>query len=371
MKEILIIFKKEILGILRDKSTLIILIIAVLVFPIFNMGINYLNRDGKSEVDLCIQYDSVEAYKVFMQYISEEVNYDFKVINSKYPEKLLKEGSIDCCVKLNEKDFNFIYNSSSLDSFSTTTKICENFQRFYNSKLSEEYEDAFQLQIKDENDNFTNMTNSMSKILVPIILVMIIFQNTSGFANDIFAGEKERKTLELLFLSGVNKKSVYFGKALALLSLSMINLIVCLISYFISNEFINSGIQQLDFSQGKSIISNILSLILIMIILSVIAVFLSLSISMISSGMKNAQILNEIVLSVPVGITVLMTTGILKNNAVFRYVPIFNLITNLNNCFAGDTDWIGLIIMLITNSIVIGILLIASVKYMKTEKIIM
>lgn len=108
-----------------------------------------------------------------------------------------------------------------------------------------------------------------------------------------------------------------------------------------------------------------------MLLLSIVAVFLSLTVSMMSKNMKNAQILNEIILAVPVGITVLLTLGIIKSNMpVFNYIPILNLIVGFNNAFNGYVDITNIILSLITNSIIIAILIFTSIKYMNTEKII-
>lgn len=134
-----------------------------------------------------------------------------------------------------------------------TTKLGDSFRKFYNTLLNKSYEDIYQLNLKDENNNIANTSNSISNIFVPIVLAMLIFQNISSFANDIFAGEKVRKTLELL-LSGVEKRAIYCGKSLTLLILSMINLIFSLGTYYISFDFTESGLQQFKFMQNRSIV---------------------------------------------------------------------------------------------------------------------
>lgn len=87
--------------------------------------------------------------------------------------------------------------------------------------------------------------------------------------------------------------------------------------------------------------------------------------------MKNSQIVNELVLAIPVGITALLVLGILQNNtAVFNYIPILNLIISFNDAFIGNIDIINIALSLITNILLIIVLVILSVKYMNTEKFI-
>lgn len=78
--------KKELLEIFRDKSTFVILLIPVLIFYVFNMGISYLNKDLQTKIDICIQYNNQEAYNTLIQFISVNENYSINVINSGNPK---------------------------------------------------------------------------------------------------------------------------------------------------------------------------------------------------------------------------------------------------------------------------------------------
>lgn len=78
--------KKELLEIFRDKSTFVILLIPVLIFSVFNMGISYLNKDLQTKIDICIQYNNQEAYNTLIQFISVNENYSINVINSGNPK---------------------------------------------------------------------------------------------------------------------------------------------------------------------------------------------------------------------------------------------------------------------------------------------
>ena len=371
MKETLTIFRKELFSIFRDRATLIILFIPLLIFPIFNLGMNYLNKDSAKSINICVQYDSQEAYEFFMNYVENNEIFDIEMVDSNKPKQLLLEGIIDCYICITDNNFDFIYNSSSFDSLSLTTKLGDSFQRFYNNTISQSYDGFFQMNLKDEDNNLANTSNSMSSIFVPIVLVMLVFQNITSFANDIFAGEKERKTLELLLLSGVKKRSIYYGKALSLLCVSGISLILCLGSYFISFNSTQSGLQQFKFMQNENWVENIIGMILTMLFLSMTAVLLSLTISMVSKNMKNSQILNEIILAIPVGITAFLAIGVLKPNfALLNYIPILNLIINFYNSFIGNLNMLNLSISLITSMILMMIIIIVSIKYMNTEKLI-
>lgn len=371
MKTSITIFKKELLEIFRDKSTFVILLIPILIFPVFNVGMNYLNKESNSKINVCIHYDSQEAYELFNQYISICDTYEINIIESTDPIQSLKKMEIDCYIVENDGIYHFVYNSSSYDSLSLTTKLGDNFQQFYNNLLSQTHEGLFQMVLKDENGNLANTSNSISSIFVPVVLVMLIFQNTSSFANDIFAGEKERKTLELLLLSGAKKQSIYCGKFLALAILAFINLIISLASYFVSFNLTASGLQQFKFMQNGNVTVNVVCIILTMLLLSVIALLISLTVSMLSKNMKNSQILNELILAIPVGLTVLLSIGMVnRHTLLFNCLPVLNLIVCFNNAFNGNVGIVNMISSFITSSILIIILVVFSIKYMKKDKFI-
>ncbi|MGN0547075.1 MAG: ABC transporter permease [Acutalibacteraceae bacterium] len=370
MKESLIILKKELLEIFRDRSTFIIMLIPVLIFPIFNTGLSYINKNSESKIDVSIQCNSLQANQVINDFIESAEMVDIKIINTEAPKELLKNGKIDCIITETDESIDFIYNSSSFNSLSITTKLAESFQEFYTSFLSSANNGVYSVNLKDESNNNSDTVNSVSRIFIPIMLVMLAFQCTSSFANDIFCGEKERKTLELLFLSGIKRESVYFGKISALLILGETNLIFGLLSYFITFSFSENGLRQFKFMQSENKITCVLGIVFTMLMLELISVFLSFSVSMISKNMKNAQILNEIVLAVPIGISILLTTGIINCNiSIIKYIPVFNLIVSLNNSFAGIVNTGNIIFACLSNSIFIVVSAILGIRYIKTEKI--
>ncbi|MGN1116556.1 MAG: ABC transporter permease, partial [Candidatus Ornithomonoglobus sp.] len=305
MRECIAIIKKELLEISRDGSAYIAMFISLFVFPVFAIGINYLNSALEVTMNICIQSENRRNYDVFDEYILSNKSNKINVIKASNPRESLQHGDVDCIVSIYDNVIEFIYNSRSYNSMYVTTKLGDNFQQFYNNKISMEYEGIRRLNLKDENGKSADFTNSISDIFIPVALIMLVFQGVVNFSNDIFAGERERKTLELLFLSGIKRKYIYYGKGITLIILSLINLFICLSSYIISMCLGYSEAQQPGFLQSGSIWINIVSMALSMLLLSANAIFFSLTISMVSKSLKRAQTLNEIFLLIPTALTLL------------------------------------------------------------------
>ena len=371
MKETIIILKKELLEIFRDKSTFVILFIPLLIFPLFNFGMGFFNANSKTDVDISFNCASKEAEIIINQFVQGNDTFNFNVVNSGSPKELLKKGDIDCYVIEVNKKLDFIYDSQSFSSLTIATKLVENFQQFYNSAMYKSHKDILKINLKNESGRISNAVDSITSIFVPIVLVTMVFQGTSGFANDLFAGEKERKTLEILLLSGAKKKAIYCGKALSLVILSLLNLSICLFSYFFSLNFSESGINQFGFIRNGNALLNALSIVTILIELSFVAVFISVTVSMLSKNMKNSQLLNELLLVLPAGTMALVVFGVIKSEVVFmNYIPIVNLLVHLNNSFAGNLNLISVGISLMINVVFIIAIILFSAKYMKSEKFI-
>lgn len=369
MKELLIVVKKELLEIFRDKATLIFLLVPFLVFPVYNLGMDYLSSKSNTAVNICVVCDNEKSKSLVAQFIESDSPLNIKSISSSDPLFSLESGEIDCLINIENKSLDIIYNSASFISLSAAAKIEENFRQFYNSILSETHDDIFQISLKSENGNGSNLTDSVYNIFIPILFILFIFQCSSSFSNDLFAGEKERKTIEMLMLSGANEETIYCGKSLSLIVLSVINLALNLSSYFISCIFFKADTNQLKFNRSGNLILNLTCIIIILLLLSVISVFISTTVSVFSSNMKNSQMLNEILLAVPVGITALLTLGIIKDDiAVFKFIPLLNLLINYNDSFAGNPDIQSVIISLLTNLVFIFVLIRLNVRYMKSEK---
>lgn len=371
MRISLSIAKKELIETFRDKATFIMFIIPLLIFPAFNIGLDYLSNKKNTEINVCIQYDSKEAYDIFTQFVSYNTDYKINLIESEKYENLLKSGDADFGININGKNFDIIYNSTSYESMSLATELGEKFQAFYNELLSSMDKDIYHLSLKDEKGNSVSPFSSITNIFIPVVFILLIFQNTSSFSNDIFAGEKERKTLELLLMSGVKRSSIYFGKSIALMVLSVISLSTSLTAALVTYIPDKENFVQIKIMQSEKIYQNIFIMLFSMIILSALSVFISLSISMISKNIKSAQLLNEIILIIPVGITALLSLGIINLDlAVWDYVPILNLIKCFHSAFLGKTILANFLISLIINIFFALTIIVRSIKYLNSESIL-
>lgn len=204
---------------------------------------------------------------------------------------------------------------------------------------------------------------------MPIVLIILTTQGTSSFANDLFAGERERKTIELLFLSGAKRRHVYLGKSLALIALSFINVGINMVSFFVSFYFSKDGLSQFACFSGENAWINTAVIILSMLCLSVMYSLIAITVSMAAKNMKNAQILNEIIMSIPVIAVIVSVMGGIEAKFL-AFIPIVNTAICFRNTLINSLDISFLFISFATNAVFAFAVIMIGIRYINSEKAI-
>lgn len=372
MKNILYsIVKKELKEIFRDRMCIILFLLPVLIFPILNIGISYISSATVTKSSaLKIAVIKEENNSVLDNYLNNDCPLNIKILNTEHPFTLLNNNEIDLIIKtFTHNQIGFIYNSSNCSSLLSATKIGEDFEKYALNSQKAIYPELITCSLINENGQATDITATITTIISPILFIVLLTQGSTIFANDLFAGEKERKTLEILFLTGVSREKIYFGKLIALFIIQIINGILCIFSYLLSLLITNaSSNSQLIFTDS---ISTNISLILSIISIIIFSVISSAFISLISKNIKSAQKANEILSSLPALLTGMIMFGTFSlNNNIFNFIPIINIIKIFLNAIYLKFNFGDTVIVITMNGIFCSILMLISIKYFKSEKIL-
>ena len=223
------------------------------------------------------------------------------------------------------------------------------------------------MNILDEKGRALSASNSVSNLIMPILMISLIFQSTAGFANDMFAGEKERKTFESLLLSVKPRRKLLFGKALALSAISIILLAVNIISFIMSQMFFEKSSY---FTETLMSIPAMIILLSILLILSALSVALSLAVSVFSQNIKNSQMLNEVLLGFLTLLLAMVTFGYFPKAVPVEYIPFIGLFSTFNSVINQSFIIPDFIISVFSTIMLIVLILLLSIRRLKSEKII-
>lgn len=208
--------------------------------------------------------------------------------------------------------------------------------------------------IEPTNGNFVNLS-SIKEILakyaggmLPYIFMAFLFMGCMLPAIDLFAGEKERGTIETLLTSPVNRAQILIGKLIVVTSIGLMSATIALIGLFISLNMLQAD------SEMMTAINSILSPTLIAtlyILLIPLAFFFAgvmIPISVYSRSFKEAQ-------SILTPLNIIMVLPAMAGffpgvelDYFTAFIPIVNVVLATKAIMAGNADFVLIAITFIS-----------------------
>ena len=357
MKNItMIVFKKELKDIFRDKKSLIMsILIPLLLFPlIFNVM-------GKS-----ISKNTKEIEKNFKIAVKDENNsslYQFlksqhnvTIVDSSNMTEDIKSGNILVAISI-PKDFEqnisreiisnveVIYDNASQQSTMAQSIINSYIEAYSKSIVSKRLESKnippdilTPISVKNittvkEKDGFGKF---MLSLLLPLMIVMYSVTGPLAPATDLAAGEKERGTLEPLLTTQSGRMSLLWGKFGAITVMGLLTTISSLLGlYFGMNQKDGLLSGSAEAVVGLDI-KSILLIGLIAVMTTMVFGALELAISIYARSFKEAQTYLSpltIMAIIPTYATYMLDV---KNiSSIYFHIPLSNIVCLLKEFIMG------------------------------------
>jgi len=255
-KNIKAIFTKEIIGAIRDKRTLIAMIIVPLVFyPLLFIGMGYLNQVGSKKSEDAVSMVAVNGAEFALQlseYLEnqEKINITIQEVDT---FAKLKNGEIQAIIEIPPQFDDKIkqgepsrlvlkYDTTEVKSRVAQKRInqvIDEYSRKIVSKrlsgLNLKEEIIHPLVIETENvASSEKVAGAFLGFLMPYLVIILIFAGAMHTAIDITAGEKERGTIATLLVSQISRLEIVLGKCLAVMMVSFTSMTIGLIGISIS-----------------------------------------------------------------------------------------------------------------------------------------
>ncbi|MEL0173577.1 MAG: ABC transporter permease [bacterium] len=313
MSIIVSIFKKELIDVLRDRRTLMFMVvIPILITPLLIIGSikfqEYQNKKSEEKI-LKIAYINESEDSLTKQLLSDQKG--VKIIEG-VPidsiESYIKSDSLQGGLYLGKGFLKKIKNNSSgdvkiyyksSDLMSKSKKRIQAALDIYKEKIIAER--LKQLNVDGqilEPINITNIDMATAKEtlgkavggFIPYVLVMFIFLGAMYPAIDLGAGEKERGSLETLLSSPATKFEITMGKLLVVSLTGIVSGLVSVLGISSSLFFIDKIPVQIQETILELINPfMIFSIIILMIPIAIFFASMLLSISFYARSFKEAQ----------------------------------------------------------------------------------
>jgi sodium transport system permease protein len=307
------IFKKELVDVLRDRRTLMfMIIIPILITPLLVIGsIKFQEYQNKKSEDKVLKIALINDSNDFLikQLLSEQKGVQVvEGISIDSLESGIKSDSLQGGLYIGKKFLKNISSNAtgnvkiyfkSSDLMSKSKKRMQDALEGYKQKTVRDR--LNKLNIEDQlleplnviNIDMSTAKETLGKAIggfIPYILVMFIFLGAMYPAIDLGAGEKERGSLETLLSSPATKFEITMGKLLVVSLAGMVSGLVSVLGISSSLFFIDKIPEQIRATILELINPfMIISIIILMIPIAIFFASMLLSISFYAKSFKEAQ----------------------------------------------------------------------------------
>jgi len=381
------VYKKEIMDILRDKRTLVIMILfPLLLYPIImiassQVGMLIVRSQEEKVVNIAFDFPLEGRLHKFVEENSEVYKISIKYVEN--AEEALKNGEIMSYVTREERDskeiYKIHYNSSDSDGSTALNRIRDLF-RDYKQMLTVNYIQeaglnaefvmnpiAYEAVDVAENEEKTGMIFGM---ILPFILIVGLVTGAMYPAIDVTSGEKERGTLETLLTLPISNMELMGGKFLAVSSIAVVSAILNFVSMILAGLLMISSIAS-QTEDGNGIISvNLAPLIvpffITLVCIIVFAFFVSAVVLCVTSFAKSFKEANNYMTPVmmlfmlPAFVSVI--PGVVLN-PMTASIPVVNIALLIREVMAFNYDLTSMAVVLINNIVdaMIGVLVLSRI----------
>lgn len=374
------IYKKEMLDLLRDKKTLIMMVLVpLLLYPLI-MVVALLvssaiasNIESGSYTVAIVENEGVNYDRASMEALIEESDenqsYTLKIVECEDPESKLQAEELDTYLVVDMQDEKLVFSIhylSSVTNSNAASGMLKDKLEIYSENLSKKQLtdlglnaelllEPVEFKWEDRASKEESVGNILGKIL-PFLLITSILMGALYPSIDTTTGEKERGTLETLLTLPVRNNELIMGKFLAVATVSVVSALLNLISMAIMALFLS---QMITASSTEAMTMDLTGFIpaLIIVILCVVAfaLFISAITMCVTSFAKSFKEANNY--TTPL-LLVVMLTGYIGFIPNIEFTPLLAAVPVVNICLL-----IGNLLVFKYNLSLILIVLVSNVAY--------
>ena len=213
-----------------------------------------------------------------------------------------------------------------------------------------------------------DMSASIISYLMPMLLMVFLYQGCAALAPESISGEKERGTLATLLVTPLKRSQLAAGKILSLCVLSFLSGLLTTGATILSLPNMMGGAEGLV---DAGIYGARDYLFLAFVILSTTLLLVAL-ISIISAFAKSVKEANTAVMPLMVVVILVGISGMFSNvqtDIVYYMIPLYGSVQSMSGVFSLDYSAVNVVVSCITNLVFAGIGVFALTKMFNSEKV--
>ena len=378
MNKTLLILKKELREVFRDKKSLAMMLIIPVLIPLIIIGMSAL-FESETSTDVNT-YNKIgfnyELSDIELE-ILDSLEIDYSINDTEDLEEEFNKQEINSYITKENNHYVINYDSANIES-SGSASLAESFLETYKSVLEENYLSNNNVDILEFNNLLTyeektqEQQNYFANYIVNyafLFILMAITVSATYPATDATAGEKERGTLETLLTFPIKSKDIIIGKLLSVTLSSIITGVLGLILSVLAILYVGNTY---DIYSGTELLNApiIIYALIIIIAYSIMISGLCIAIASMSKSFKEAQsaLTPLTFIAFFPGMIVFMID--ISNNAILSLIPFINFSMIFTDVTNNNLNILYLILMLISTIVIITIVITYIIRQYKSEKIL-
>ena len=255
-KTILTIFKKELKDTIRDRRTLMAMVVMpMLLMPVMTIGMfKFMEYQVEKQGEKVVKISIIEKGEApaLIEMIKNQEKIEIVETDGEIKDAVTN-GDLDLGIIIPENfqenidnqevaGIAIIKKSTNLDSESALARVSFLVANFNDQLLQERFADqeinpeilSKVIIIPEDVATEKETGGFLLGLIIPLFIVMWAITGGQYTAIDVSAGEKERKTLESLLLTPVKRMDIVFGKFLTVSAVALTSVIVAIGSFYVA-----------------------------------------------------------------------------------------------------------------------------------------
>lgn len=378
MNKTLLILKKELREVFRDKKSLAMMLIIPVLIPLIIIGMSALfESETSTDVNTYNKIGFNYELRDIELEILDSLEIDYSINDTDALEEKFNKQEINSYIIKENNHYVINYDSANIES-SGSASLAESFLETYKSVLEENYLSNNNVDISEFNNLLTyeektqEQQNYFANYIVNyafLFILMAITVSATYPATDATAGEKERGTLETLLTFPIKSKDIIIGKLLSVTLSSIITGVLGLILSVLAIIYVGNTY---DIYSGTELLNApiIIYALIIIIAYSIMISGLCIAIASMSKSFKEAQsaLTPLTFIAFFPGMIVFMID--ISNNAILSLIPFINFSMIFTDVTNNNLNILYLILMFISTIVIITIVITYIIRQYKSEKIL-
>jgi sodium transport system permease protein len=394
MKKIAVIFKKEFKDILRDRRTIMMMVVIpiFLIYIFINLSITLSRSQTRKAEEKTLKValfskENVEAFRTILEKqknIIIKENPDASQINDLIQEEKLDfavvfEADFDQKVKERKSGTVDLYFKASSENNIAKRRIINSLKQYKQDlltvrlealNLDQSFVEPLKINEKDLSTQKERVGESIGGLL-PYFFIIFCFLGAMYPAIDLGAGEKERATIETLLTSPASRMQIVLGKFFVITCTGIISALISILALYLAIQQAK-GLPE-GALQGILRIVEFKSIGMLFSLLVPVCVFFAavlLSISIFARSFKEAQsIMTPMNILVIIPVFIGLFPGI-KLNTTTALIPVLNVSLATKEIISGTIKTGLLVEVYVSLFILAALSLVFCAQWFKREEVI-